>query len=223
MQKPTRAPTDPRKTPVQSRSRERVERILDAAARAFADVGFEATTTDAIAAHAEVSIGSLYQFFPNKQALFDAVARRHFDRATTLFDELLAADGEGLEWQQVLDRAVDGFALLDRTDPNLRAVWRNWHLAGRFLAAGDAVNREFARRTEAVLARHARGLTKAKLELVATMIVEVISSMLLVVARQRGPSAHIMLEETKLMLRRYLEPYARGPKRRRGAGPTARR
>jgi len=214
MLKPARAALAPRKTPVQSRSRERVERILDAAARAFADVGFEAATTDAIAAYAEVSIGSLYQFFPNKQALFDAVARRHFDHATALFDALLAADDEGVKWQDVLDRAVDGFAALDRTDPNLRAVWRNWRMAGRFLAATDTVNREFARRTEAVLARHARGLPKAKLELVATMVVEVISSMLFVVARQRGPGTRAMLEETKVMLRRYLEPYAREGRRK---------
>jgi AcrR family transcriptional regulator len=203
------APNAPRKTPVQSRSRERVERILDAAAHVFADVGYEAATTDAIAERAQASIGSLYQFFPNKQALFDAVASRHLERASALFDALLAAVDGGASWESVLERAIDGFAALERADPNLRAVWRNWHVAGGFLAAGDALNREFAKRTEAVLARHAEKLPKAKRELVATMVVEVISSMLFVVARRRGPTADAVLGETKVMLRRYLEPYAR--------------
>src|SRR5271163_3338078 len=83
--------SSPRKTPVQARSRERVERILDAAAVVFADAGYEAATTEAIAERAGTSIGSLYQFFPNKRALFDGVARRHLERGSELFDALLAA------------------------------------------------------------------------------------------------------------------------------------
>jgi AcrR family transcriptional regulator len=210
--------SSPRKTPVQSRSRERVERILDAAAHVFAEVGYEATTTEAIAERAGASIGSLYQFFPNKQSLFDAVAKRHLEHASTLFDALLGAADTGATWQDVLDRAIDGFAALDVGDPNLRAVWRNWHVAGSFLDAGDALNREFARRTQAVLARHARGLPKGKRELVATMIVEVISAMLFVAARKRGPGVRALLDETKVMLGRYLEPYARAHAPRAGRG-----
>jgi len=196
----------PRKTPVQSRSRERVERILDAAASAFADVGYDAATTDGIAAQAGTSIGSLYQFFPNKQALFDAVAKRHLDRASELFDVLLAAHIEGIPWYEVLDRAIDGFAGLDRSDPNMRAVWRNWHVAGGFVAASEALNREFARRTEAVFARLS-GVSRAKRKLVSTMVVEVITAMLFVVARRPAQASRPLLDETKVMLRRYIEPY----------------
>ena len=136
---------------MQSRSRQRVERILDAAARVFADVGYGAATTDSIAARAEVSIGSLYQFFPNKEALFDGVARRYFERASMLFDDLLSRYGETGTWQDLLESAIDGFAALERADMNLRAVLRNWHVATTFLVAGDALNREFAQRTEVVI------------------------------------------------------------------------
>jgi AcrR family transcriptional regulator len=205
--KTRQAPLAPRKTPVQTRARERVERILDAAAHVFAEVGYESATTDAIAAQAGASIGSLYQFYPNKQAIFDAVARRHLERASELFDALLAKASEGTSWTELIADAIDGFAALDRTDPNLRAVWRNWHVAGSFLAAGSALNEELARRGESVVARYARGLPRAKRELVATMVVEVISSMLFAAARRGGPSAQAILEETKVMLRRYLEPY----------------
>ena len=202
------APLAPRKTPVQSRGRERVERILDAAAHLFADVGYEAATTEAIASQAGASIGSVYQFFPNKQAIFDAVARRHLERASELFETLLASTDESTPWTDVLDGAIDGFAALDRTDPALRAVYRNWHVAGGFLAAGHALNEELARRSASVFARYAKGLPRAKREVVAAMIVEVISSMLFFAARRRG-SAEAILDETKVMLRRYLEPYVR--------------
>src|SRR6202011_4219225 len=81
-------PTEPstRRVPTQDRSRQRVERILDAAARTFAEVGFEAATTETIAERAGTSIGSVYQFFPNKKALYDAIASRYLDRTRRLFD-----------------------------------------------------------------------------------------------------------------------------------------
>ena len=205
----------PRKVPVQSRSRERVERLLDAAAQAFAGVGYDAATTEGIASQAGTSIGSLYQFFPNKQALFDAVAKRHLDRASELFGTFLASSKLQTPWDELLDRAVDGFAMLDRTDPNMRAVWRNLHVAMDFVEASQALNREFARQTESVFRHLAPGLPGAKRKLVATMVVEVISAMLYVVARRDADSSRALLEETKVMLKRYVEPYVRSGRRRK--------
>ncbi len=209
----------PRKMPVQARSRERVERILDAAAVVFADAGYEASTTEAIAERAGASIGSLYQFFPNKRALFDAVARRHLERASSLFDALLAAAQAGATWRDVLTGAIDGFAALDESDPNLRAVWRNWHHATGFIDEGEALNRAFARRAEAVLERHLKPMPRAKRALIATMLVESVTAMLFVAARRRGPDMVSVLEETKVMLVRYLEPYVE--EKRRGRGKPA--
>ena len=70
-------PRSPRKQPVQARSRELVEVILEGAARVFEERGYAAATTDAIAERAGVSIGSLYQYFPNKDALAVALMERH--------------------------------------------------------------------------------------------------------------------------------------------------
>jgi AcrR family transcriptional regulator len=56
-------------------------RIVEAADRVFADVGYEAATMEQIAERAETSIGSVYQFFPNKGALFEALCDRYFERA----------------------------------------------------------------------------------------------------------------------------------------------
>ncbi|HSL56805.1 MAG TPA: TetR/AcrR family transcriptional regulator [Acidimicrobiales bacterium] len=78
-----RSPIAPRKRPRQQRSRETVARILDAAAEVFAEHGSTATTTHAVAERAGVSIGSLYQYLPNKEALLVALSERHLDDAAT--------------------------------------------------------------------------------------------------------------------------------------------
>ena len=58
--------TRERRVPVQERSKKRLEAILEAAARLFAGSGYEQTTMEGIAEAAGTSIGSVYQFFPNK-------------------------------------------------------------------------------------------------------------------------------------------------------------
>jgi AcrR family transcriptional regulator len=65
-----------RRSPQQARGQRRVTIILDAASEVFSEIGYEAATTNAIAIRANTSIGSLYQFFPNKFAILDALAQR---------------------------------------------------------------------------------------------------------------------------------------------------
>ena len=68
-----------RKEPRQARAQVTVEAILEAAARILDRQGWARFTTNAVAEEAGVSIGSLYQYFPNKLALIEAILRRHFD------------------------------------------------------------------------------------------------------------------------------------------------
>lgn len=70
---------EPRKRPRQQRSRELVGRILDEAARLFDTLGYHETTTNHVADAAGVSIGSLYQYFPNKDSLLVGLAEQHLD------------------------------------------------------------------------------------------------------------------------------------------------
>ena len=72
---------EPRKRPTQQRSREMVERILEAAARIFVEQGYHGTTTNHVAEAAEVSVGSLYQYFPNKDSLLVGLGERHVAEA----------------------------------------------------------------------------------------------------------------------------------------------
>lgn len=75
----TKKRATPRKSPSQDRSRATVDTIIDAAARILVKDGYDAFTTNRVAEKAGVSIGSLYQYFPNKEALLSELMRRHME------------------------------------------------------------------------------------------------------------------------------------------------
>lgn len=82
---------DPRKTPGQTRSAATVAAVLEAAAHILETEGFEGYTTNAVARRAGVSIGSLYQYFPSKDAITKALILRE---TTTLLADVDAIDAE---------------------------------------------------------------------------------------------------------------------------------
>jgi AcrR family transcriptional regulator len=118
------AETSPlRRQPRQARSQERVRRILAAAEDLFLSAGVGATSTSAIAARAEVPIGSLYQFFPDKGAILRSLAHRYADR---LHAELVAFDGgEGKELplEAYLARLVEIADRFFRDHPGYPAIF----------------------------------------------------------------------------------------------------
>src|ERR1700734_243055 len=69
-----------RRTPMQSRSQQTVQRVLDAASSLLEQMPLEDVTTTRIAAEAGLSIGALYRFFPDKQTIIDAIAVRHVEQ-----------------------------------------------------------------------------------------------------------------------------------------------
>ncbi|MFY2057488.1 TetR/AcrR family transcriptional regulator [Achromobacter xylosoxidans] len=79
----------PRKSPRQQRSQQTVDTILQATARVLAEHGYAGTNTNRIAETAGVSVGSLYQYFPNKNALIAALHDRHDKQMLALIDEVL--------------------------------------------------------------------------------------------------------------------------------------
>lgn len=81
-------PLNPRKRPKQHRSRETVSAILEATARVLVEDGFDKTSTNRVAKVAGVSVGSLYQYFPSKEALVMALCEQHCEKMLTLFGDL---------------------------------------------------------------------------------------------------------------------------------------
>jgi AcrR family transcriptional regulator len=209
-----------RRVPTQERAKKRVERIIDAASHVFAEEGFEAATMESIAVRAETSIGSIYQFFPNKLSLFNALARHYHDKLRAFFDLLLSGPLLEQPWGDVLDAGIDAFSYFHEQEPGFRAVWVGLNLTPEVVTEGEAINRDFAKRIEAVLAAKLPDLPAKMRPVVATMMVEILTAMLIVSAR-RPAEAKALMTETKALLRRYLAPYegqAQPP-----AGPRARK
>ena len=82
-------PLNPRKEPTQARSRQTVSDILEAGAQVFAERGYAGATTTRVAQRAGVSVGSLYQYFPNKDSLLVALSARHVRRAHDAIERAL--------------------------------------------------------------------------------------------------------------------------------------
>ncbi len=153
-------------------------------------------------------MGSIYQFFPNKHALFEAIGSRYLDDVRALFESFTTEEALSRPWHELLDFAIDAFAALDRESVSFRAVLLNLQMSRVFLEAGVALNAEMARRTEAIFARQAPHLPKAKRGLVASIVIEALSGMLLYAARTPDAAQYgLILQETKVLARRYVEGY----------------
>lgn len=113
----------PRKTPSQSRSRGTVEAIVTAAARVFVALGYARTTTNHIAAEAGVSVGSLYEYFPNKDALLVALLDRHVAEAEGVLGAIAReVAGTRPDLRGVIHRFVDAMLALHARDPALHRL-----------------------------------------------------------------------------------------------------
>ncbi|WP_439897140.1 TetR/AcrR family transcriptional regulator, partial [Cronobacter sakazakii] len=100
-------PLTPRKAPRQARSRALVEAIIEATARIFEREGAAACTTNAVAETAGVSIGSLYQYFPNRHALTAALVAREHESLLSAMQHAAARPDPADRLSGMVDAAVD--------------------------------------------------------------------------------------------------------------------
>jgi AcrR family transcriptional regulator len=113
--------TNPRRRPRQARAQATVDAIVKATARVLVEEGYDRASTNRIALAAGVSIGSLYQYFPSKEALVSALVESHQQR---MRDALMRSLASGTP-DNLADRArllVRGMIAAYRTDPELHHV-----------------------------------------------------------------------------------------------------
>jgi AcrR family transcriptional regulator len=142
-------PTKARKIPRQTRSKLMVETILDATARVLIEEGFSRTTTNRVAERAGISVGSLYQYFPSREALVAAVARRFSEEMKGKLEQLLI-EAQGGSLESALHNLLTGISQAHAANPELARVlttelprlgdmeWRK-DIAARGLAIAEAV------------------------------------------------------------------------------------
>jgi AcrR family transcriptional regulator len=99
---------EPRKSPVQARSSASVESILEATVQVLLSVGKERLTTTRVAYRAGVSVGTLYQYFPNKSALLQAALRRHLESVAGALEQACREE-RGSPLPQMVTKVVNTF------------------------------------------------------------------------------------------------------------------
>ena len=107
----------PARQPSQDRGQRRYEQLLDAAEQVIAEVGVEAATTNAIARRAGSGMGSLYRFFPNKEAIVVALAARYKERVRPLTMYAGRPELGALSIAQMVDAIVDPLVEFFRRAP----------------------------------------------------------------------------------------------------------
>jgi AcrR family transcriptional regulator len=110
-----------RNRPRQARSRATFEVILDAAIRIFEQEGSEAATTARVAEVAGVSVGTLYQYFANRDAILDALQEREFERATKMMSRVLE-NPSGVSDRRIARVVIEELLKLYRSAPALHRV-----------------------------------------------------------------------------------------------------
>lgn len=112
------------RVPQQKRSRDRVDAILEAARELIGETGSAGLKIQEIAERADVTVGSMYQYFPNKAAILRALAKQYFEQFHGLLQAALTERPSNLEGGIATMHALfDEFFEVNRRDPVLRDIW----------------------------------------------------------------------------------------------------
>ena len=195
--------TEVRKFPQQIRSQRRVEKILAAAIDVFREVGFEAATTNEIAARAEVSIGSLYQFYPNKSAILNALGTRCLTELRVLLDQTISSDSLEIPFEALLDRVLNALHVFSIQNNGLFAAISKSPTLGEFISAENQFVEEIIRRLEFNLEHRVPDLDPKKRHIMAKTCVICVHA--LFETRQSEHHEALMLEAKKVVMA-YLQP-----------------
>lgn len=163
-----------RRRPRQARAQERIARILDTAEQVFAEIGYDVATTNLIAQQAQTSIGSLYEFFPNKEAIAHALADRYVAQIdelySTLFSEALSP--AEIDGAVLVERIVAGFDRFYRDHPGAVPLLNGRLTSKDLAAAGENVQAALERRIVAVFDYRRPDLPEARRRLIAVVVAE---------------------------------------------------
>lgn len=196
-----------RRQPKQQRSQQRVEQILRSAAEVFAEIGYEAATTHMIAARAKTAIGSLYQFFPDKLAIFHALEARHMENVIALNKELLQSADLQRPFAEFIDHMVEAHIAYFQ-DPIPRVVYLQYFVAPQlFVLFDETFNRQLIEQYAAFLRQWNPALPIEKGERLAETVHQCYNALLLQALRGEKCKRRPHYEELKALLVAYLAPY----------------
>jgi AcrR family transcriptional regulator len=196
---------EPRKSPVQARSTASVDAILEATIQVLLSVGKERLTTTRVALRAGVSVGTLYQYFPNKSALLQAVLKRHLEQVAEAV-ERVCREQKGSTLQQMAPALVNAFLEAKMRDPKTSAAF---YSVSADVDGARIAQRSRVRTNKAIVAllASARDPLKKEPEIVASMVQSAMTGMSQRILTSSAPEKEfgVLREELIFLVSVYLE------------------
>jgi AcrR family transcriptional regulator len=198
-----------RKIPQQSRSQQTLDTILDAGAFLFAQVGYETTTTNAIAEHAGIAIGTLYRYYPDKEAILKALAERYYAQQRALFDQVFVADMKYLPLEVLLDRLIDPFLALYQQYPAYAHILLGSDVSPDIAAASCNMEQELIQNTADFFRLIMPALTPERAYLLAVISKAVVKALIALIAASRDHhyQAQVTAEVKQMLLAHFREVF----------------
>jgi AcrR family transcriptional regulator len=196
----------PASTRRQARGQRRIDQLLDAADTVFAQIGYERATTNAICAHAGVSPGTLYQFFPNKQAIAEALAARYLDRLPETHRVAFDVASAHGPLADLISHVVDPFIELHQKGPGLEALWTGSVISDELTASVEGLKQHVQKSLAALFRARCPRSNLAEINQAAATSVQLVKSFLRIAVTGTPKQQKEGANELKTVLFRYLAP-----------------
>ncbi|MFC0429298.1 TetR/AcrR family transcriptional regulator [Kutzneria buriramensis] len=191
-----------RRKPVQQRSAQRVERMLEACASLIEELGYDGVTTTLIAERAGVAVGSLYQFFPDKRAVVQALTLRNLERF--MANVVQRFDSAELEhWWDAVDSMFDVYVEMHRTVPAFSRLHFGDVVDTRLLDEGKDNNAVIAEGLAALISERF-GRSMEELQLPVAIAIEAADGVLKFAFRRNDRGDQVVVDEAKALIKGYL-------------------
>jgi AcrR family transcriptional regulator len=192
-----------RRVPVQGRSVARVARMLDACAELVDEVGYDGLSTTVLAERAGVAIGSVYQFFPDKRAIVQALTLRNLEAYLDRLGERIA-QARFAHWWDAVDAAIDEYIAMHRDVPGFRTLHFGDVVDIHLLDEERDNNSVIVEHLGALLVRQFDLPPGERLEFALLIAVEVGDALIKMAFRRSPEGDSAVLEEAKDLIREYL-------------------
>ena len=178
--------------------------LLRAAGQVFADVGYENATTNAIAARAGVSPGTLYQFFPNKQAIAEALAEAYAAQNQELHESVFDRRAADVPLRDLINGLVDPFLEFRRNAPGFDTLFVGSVVSRELADRVQALHRQMQQRIEHLIQMRAPHLSATMIQTAAETSVQIVKGLLPLALDGSPKQRQVGQRELKLVLERYL-------------------
>lgn len=203
----------------QARGEARIAQLLEAAANVFCVSGYNGASTNAIAREAGVSPGTLYQFFPNKEAIAIELGDQLMHRWQETYGAAFSPSDVDLPLERMLDAVLDPLIAFNCENPAFAVLTHGSEIPGVITQEHDVLHAAMLTRTEQLLSTVLPDLPAEQAHRIAGMSFVLFKAGLDLVMSHEGSEREAYIRELKTVMYRYLEPLACDPP----AGEAARR